>query len=202
MPPRPLLQQIEIAASVACGSDGFWRIMMERPTWTLTDIELQTNVRRDTVRDYVMKLLRGGYIERCGEAKGQGNSPAFVYRVSRPSRDAPRLRRDGTVLPETVQETLWRTIKMMRRFDIKTLTTNAVTAQRTIPVMTVKRYVGHLAACGVLKVVKPGGGRGKEAEYLLIRNLGGAAPRILRTHLVFDPNSNSVIGQSDVKEVA
>lgn len=204
---RSLVETMALSVRVPRGHEGFWRIIKalaaEQPTFTVTEVAARSNVHDDTVADFVKRLAKAGYLTVAHEERLPGVPlPRFHYHLARTARDAPRLRRDGTEVPETAQETLWRTMKMLKRFTVSTLQMAAETDHRTVPAATTKRYVRHLAEVGVLTRLKAGGGRGREAEFLLARNLGGAAPRILRAHLVFDPNSNTVLGTPEAKEVA
>ena len=46
------------------------------------------------------------------------------------------------------------------------------------------------------------GGANKQAVYRLFKNLGNEAPKILRCHAVYDPNSETIIGEADAAEVS
>ena len=193
---RSLLEHVALSVKVPRGHEGFWTIIQqlhrEQGTFTISDVVSQTNVVRSTVADYVKRLEKAGYL-----ALQEGSDPPR-YALIKTSRDAPRVRRDGTVLVESGQDTLWRTIKMLKQFTVAALHAE-VTAARPMPLVTVQSYVKHLTRAGVL-AKRPIGGNA--CEFRLIRNLGGAAPRVLRTHLVFDPNSNTVLGSPEAKEVS
>jgi hypothetical protein len=200
---RPHLEQLAMHVLVPRGNAGIWQVIKtlaaERETFTVVDVDGRMNSHRDTVRDYVQRLERAGYLAL--DRIEHGNPPRRVYRLVRTARDAPRLRRDGTELPETAQDTLWRTIKMLKRFTVSALIAAAGSETRVIPRVTAHRYVRQLAEVGVLS--RPfAGGPATEAEFMLVRNLGGEAPKILRTHLVFDPNSNTVLGSPKAKVLA
>ncbi|WP_276200390.1 hypothetical protein [Chelatococcus sp. XZ-Ab1] len=202
---RPLVEHVAMHLRVPRGHAGFWQLIQraaEQGTFTLADIVGATNVHEATVADYVKRLAKAGYlaVDHVEAVRGIRHG-RYHYRLARTSRDAPRLARDGSAFPETATETLWRTMKMLKRFTVSALQEAASTELRAIPRPTVQRYVRHLAEVGVLARLKAGGGRGHEAEFHFVRNLGAEPPRILRTHLVFDPNSNTVLGQPEAKEV-
>lgn len=203
---RPHLEYLALSLRVPRGHEGFWSIIQEidpQGPWKLADIYDRSNVSdRSTIRDFLTRLVRGGFAVVVEHVRiGRPPVPVPLYRLVRPSREAPRIRRDGTVLPEPAQETLWRSMKMLGRFTVDALAAAASTEDRIVPRATAHRYVRLLAEVGVLSVAFAGT-RGSPAEYLLVRNLGGFAPKILRAHVVFDPNSNTVLGASAAKEVA
>jgi len=199
---RPLLDDIALTLRVPRGQAGFWTIINDlaaaQGTFTIADIDSRSCVHRSTVGDYVRRLAKAGYLCEVGRRPMPGlPRDEVVYCLVRTAREAPRLTRAGRELPEPGQETLWRTMKMLGRFDLGQLF-DEVTAVRPMPRVTVQRYCAHLAAAGVLKRI----GTGRRLEYVLARNVGGLAPRILRAHVVFDPNSGTVIGAAEARDVA
>lgn len=205
MAPRPLLDHVALTLRVPRGQDGWWAIITDLAaggaTWTLADIDARSNVDPDTISEYLRRLIRGGWVEVVGSQR-VGSVTRRSYRLVRNSREAPRLRRDGTAFPETARDRMWRAMKMLDTWTPADLAAATETeASPSIPILTVKTYVWRLDAAGILQKVDPGK-PGTQATYRLLRNVGAAAPRILRTHLVFDPNSNTVLGTAEAEEVA
>lgn len=192
---RPLLEMVQLSLAVPRGEDGFWSVIKAldatgRP-WTANDVIRRTNVARRLVTGYLRKLRLGGFIELVDtQPAGRGSIPAaHVYKVVKKPVAAPRLKKDGTALPETAKEQLWRAMKMIRIFGAADL----VEACPEIPLATARNYACSLAAAGVLSQ--------NGHVFRLVNNLGHQAPKVLAAKLVFDPNSKKVIGKSVAREV-
>jgi hypothetical protein len=140
-------------------------------------------------------LFRSASVER------EGSRTCNRYRLARTSRDTPRLRRDGSEYPETARDRMWRAMKMLDTWTWVDLA--AATETETLPPVpaeTVKSYIRRLDAAGVVQALDKGGPN-RPATYRLLRNVGAAAPRILRSHAVFDPNSKTVLGIAEAEEI-
>lgn len=204
MPARPLVDLITLSLRVPRGQDGYWSLIMKAGAdgalFTLADIDGLTNASRSVVAEYLSRLLKAGYIEIVAtEQRTIGTR--HIYRLVRTSRDAPRLRRDGTEYPETGRDRMWRAMKMLDSWTWVELSEATETETLApVPCETVKSYCRHLHAAGVLQMIDKGGPN-RPATYRLLRNIGASAPRILRTHAVYDPNSNTVLGVAEAKEV-
>ncbi|HEY5209609.1 MAG TPA: hypothetical protein VIJ42_09220 [Stellaceae bacterium] len=185
------------------GYEFFWQVIRDldrRGPWTASDVEARSSADHSTVHEYVRRLAKGGFVEAQG--KRPGSHPGYaapLYRLVRDGREAPRLRSDGTVLPEPGQETIWRAAKMLKSFTLVELHTSCGGASNAVSYAAVRRYARHLADAGIFSELRRGG-RPQQAKYLVARNLGGKAPQILRAHIVFDPNSNQVIGIAEASE--
>lgn len=204
MPAKPLLETVALSIRVPRGEDGFWSIITDLgrngASFTLADIDGRSNVNRDTVSEFVRRLVKGGYLAVVSVER-EGSRTFQRYRLARTSRDAPRLRRDGSEFPETARDRMWRAMKMLDTWTWVDL--SAATETETLPPVpaeTVKSYIRRLDVAGVVQALDKGGPN-RPATYRLLRNVGAAAPRVLRTHAVFDPNSNTVLGTPEAEEV-
>lgn len=200
----PLLDLVEMQIRVPRGYDGFWSIICEVGAdgreFRTRDIDGRSNVSISAVRDYLSRLVAGGWVEVARREMERG-SPRNVYRLVRTNREAPRLRRDGSEHPETARDRMWRSMKMLGSWtagDLAEATRSETTPP--VPLQTVKTYVARLVAAGVVLIAHRRG-PSSPAVYRLLRNVGAAAPRILRSHAVFDPNSKTVIGIAQAEEV-
>lgn len=195
-----LLDYIEIRAKVPRGEAGFWAIMLEldaKGPWTAYDVDGQSNVSRVAIRNYLSKLVAGGFVEIVEVRNIRRGIKQHVYRLLQRQFEHPRLDRQGRELPELQIETIWRTIKMLKQFTVTDVVDNAPGVGKAMA----RRYLCDLASVGVLNVIgRVGKGSGPIA-YHLIDNLGARAPKILKSHIVFDPNSGRVLGQPTAEEV-
>lgn len=196
MPPRPLIETVKLSIAVPRGEEGFWSIICrldDRGSWTVRQVADHTNVAITQVARYVRKLRLGGFAEPIAEQingrNGRNIPSAIVYRLAKKPFDAPRLRPDGTELPEPAAEQLWRAMKMAKSFGA----TDLAEVCPGVTKSAARNYCYQLAAAGVLSQ--------NGHVFRLVNNLGPRAPRILRTKFVFDPNSREVIGSSVTFEV-
>lgn len=184
------------------GRDGLWRMLLdldERGPWSNGDAARATNLNRGTLSEWLGRLRKGGFVRQEGERPPRRGGPAIaLYRLTRRPVEAPRVSRDGEVLPEPQIQVLWRIIKMLKSFSLDDLVLAASTAERAINRNTVASYVNELARVGILAKSGPLHRR----HFRLVRNVGALAPKILSAKIVFDPNSRSVIGEADTREVA
>jgi len=203
----PCHVEAALRVKVRRGHQGIWEAIRERPRgqyWTVCDIWYLTGVPdRGTVADYVRRLMLAGYIERAGLARedGQPSQARRLYTLIRDAGpEAPRLRRDGSEVPPTAQEAMWRTLRMIGRDGVTAddLVVMASTEAVAIKRASAARYLQALARAGYLRVLEEGRpghkpGTGKTARYALRvgMNTGPAAPMIARvSHAVWDPNLN------------
>lgn len=190
---RPLLDMVQANIRVPRGEAGFWSIIKEldeQGPWTARAISQRTNCARQLVTRYIRKLRLGGFAELVEQHVGQTGLPgANVHRLVKKPALAPRLAADGTLLPESAKDQLWRAMKMTKLFGAADL----VAVCPDIPLSTARNYAYALAAAGVLSQ--------NGHVFRLVKNLGSQAPRVLATKLVFDPNAKAVVGSSIAREV-
>ena len=202
---RPLLDMIQASLRVPRGIDGFWSIITEIDLigpWTIRAVAASTNVHLRNVSAFVDTLVAGGYaVVVDSPPRGPKLPAAKTYRLLKRPADAPRLRRDGSELPEPHIETLWRTMKIAKTFTTSELAALSSTGERVVKISTARAYLRDLLRVGIIVEIRPGRS-GQEAHYRLVRNLGSRAPKILNTHVVFDPNANAVVGEAIAREVS
>ncbi|MBK5960810.1 hypothetical protein CCR97_21760 [Rhodoplanes elegans] len=184
------------------GHDHFWAVIREldkRGSWTVSDIDGASNAIKSNIHDFVRRLVAGG-IARVDIRRPSG---AATYRLITSPTVTPRLRRDGTQAPPSAQQQLWNAMRQLGQFTWPELAMAASTDELIIGALTGRSYVARLVAAGYLVAVVPGG-PGKLAVWKLKpgMNTGPKAPRILRAHVVFDPNRNAVMGAAAAEEVS
>jgi hypothetical protein len=185
----------QVRAQALRGQAHIWGVIMalgDQGNMTLNDIHGETNASRDTVREYVTRLVKGGYLESL--PPDQSRQEAF-YRLVRRSRDYPRLRKDGKECPPTKRESMWRTMRMIKRFDYRELGVSASTEDTPIKERDAADYCKHLLKAGYLKVITKATPKSPH-RYQLIRDTGPKPPMIQRVKQVYDPNLKQVVWQS------
>lgn len=207
MPRFGAIEMVALNLRIPRGIDGYWRLMLQADKagpWTIETLVRQTNVTTRSLSQYVDRLRKGGIVEKIAELppSAKGRKPAAVYRLAQRPYLAPRLDRNGQVLPETLQQTLWRTIKIVKLFTPRELAGEVSFARdEDVDLGAVRFYVGALTSAGILAVSRHVKSR-QEAQYRLVKLLGARAPQVLAARVIFDPNSNAVIGTAEAREVS
>jgi Mn-dependent DtxR family transcriptional regulator len=191
---------LDAKVRVLRGHEHFWRVICEldrgEHPWMTKDVDGRSNADMASVRDYVKRLLKAGYVRIVHPAAGG----SATYRIAKPSREAPRLRRDGSEVAEPLQDRLWRAMKLIKTFSSAEL---AASIEPAADVVATDSYCKILARAGVLAVAEKGRPRGAKSIYRLrMTDLGPIAPKVLRAKLVYDPNGRQILGEAETKEVA
>jgi hypothetical protein len=201
--PAILRLTIKETHPVLRGWDHYWSVAMEfaarNEAFTTRDIEWRSNTRRTDIRDFLKRLKLAGFIEDAG------GEPAS-YRVVRMQSATPRVRRDGSVIDHVgCNQAMWNTMRSLRcagrALPPMTWSTGAPPTRcgsaRPAPRATIKRLNG----AGYL-VLRQKGGPQKLALWALLpdMNTGPDAPKVLRSHVVFDPNRQALVGETIAEE--
>lgn len=204
--PIVLHLKVNKGKAVLRGIDHYWSIIMDRDREGLTfsprDIDGASNGDFASVRDFVRRLEAAQFIERAGE--NDRGEP--IYRPLVRQSAAPRVRRDGTVIEsQPATRCMWNTIRgpvARQGFTYRDLVHWGSTDETAISPWTAKSYIKTLHAAGYLIEVQKGNARHPSVWRLNPgMNTGPAAPMILRTKLVYDPNRSEVFGPAQADEV-
>lgn len=132
--------------------------------------------------DFVKRLVKSGHLSV------ETRNEVVTYTLEKPQRMTPRIRRDGTVVPNGQQQ-IWNAIRQLRNFTATELFRACATDDHAPKLETVKAYLNTLVTAGILNT-RPTETKVKPWAYSLVRakNTGPLAPQILRSKAVFDPN--------------
>lgn len=183
MPRRPVHEKPK-------GRREIWTAIRAAEPFTIRDITDAVKVHPKTVRDYVVALVAAGIVAEDGvEARPRGQKDAHRYRLVRnPGAEAPRIRSDGTELPQgSAQEQMWRTMKVVVSFTPGSLALAASTEEIEVKEAAVVDYARWLHRAGLLSK------RGETYTFLRHKDVGPKPPMIQRIKQVYDPNSGTVI---------
>lgn len=200
---RSVVEMAQANLKVPRGTEGYWKIIKELDEagpWTITMVEDRSNVVRDSIRDFVRRLVKAGFAEKVGTApqRGTGKSPSTTYQLRKKPLMAPRLDRDGRERDEVQRETLWRAMKMLGTFDAAEL---ARVTEKVAQHIAYK-YLLALNGAGIVAPIEAGASL-RSTRFRLVMNLGARAPIVTKVEqLVFDPNSGKVIGEAQMVEVS
>jgi hypothetical protein len=174
-----------------------WEAIRAKRVFNIKDIRWETTLRPESVRDYVVGLENGGYLERVDPSE-MGPGVAACWRLVRDiGFEAPRVRKDGTPVTQGQgRENMWNAMRIMRFFTARELAVAARTPDCFVKESTAADYAKHLWHAGYLAKSDDGVYRMLPTAYT-----GPKAPMIQRTKVVWDPNQNKVRWRSGEGEV-
>ncbi|WP_186390133.1 hypothetical protein [Stappia sp. TSB10P1A] len=189
------------------GIDHVWSVILDLTrggaTFTRHDVDQRCCDPADNgITDYLRRLVRAGILAEVGTEPAHGRRRGRrIYRLVQRHQEAPRLRRDGSQAPTPANQLMWNTMRNLLRdgFTAHELATFAATDEVTVPVVTAQSYVKHLAGAGYLIVLQKSVGS-RPAKWRLKPSMvsGPLAPKLLRTHVVYDPNTEALHGPAEV----
>lgn len=178
------------------GIEGYWQIICSladtKGDFTINDVDGETNAGRSDVQVYVWALHKAGYLDMV--SRGAPNHVSAVFRLVKRQKEAPHVRRDGSIIPPTAQEQLWRAMRNLKTFGLSELVFAARTDEVAPGYQTAKRYVCRLTSAGYLLGLPT---RGKMLYRLKPSMDTGPKPpeaRKLSAELIWDPNKRAFIG--------
>ncbi|MFH0302658.1 hypothetical protein AAFX91_36940 [Bradyrhizobium sp. 31Argb] len=192
----------QLSVRVPRGHEGFWQIICQlaerQGDFTINDVDGESNVGRSDVQVYVWSLHKAGFLDMV--SRGAPNHVSAVFRLVKRQKEAPRVRRDGSIIPSTAQEQLWRTIRNLKSFGLTELVFAATTEEVAPGYQTAKRYVCRLTTAGYLTEQRSRGAI--KAVYRLKPGMDtGPKPpeaRKLEAELMWDPNKRVLVGAAPI----
>ena len=163
-----------------------WDAIREKEVFNIKDIREETTLKACSVRDYVIGLEKGGYLERVKPEELRRKDAACWRLINDIGIEAPRVRKDGTqVTAGKGRENMWNAMRIMRTFSAKDLSVGASTPDCIVKESTAADYAKHLWYAGYLTRMEDGCYRMLPTAYT-----GPKAPMIQRAKVVWDPNQN------------
>lgn len=190
------------AARRSSGREAVWEAIRERREgFTVQELVRKTGQKIAAVRDYLRSLHKAGFVGVKGHTESpSGNPGAFqrtVYHLAKDvGLDAPRLRLDGTALPEMGRDRLWRSMRILKEFTIKDLVLTASLPEAPVAEGEAAFYCLLLSRAGYLLEIEPN----KRFRFLAAAFTGPKAPVIRRVREVVDANTGEVRWSGDERE--
>lgn len=218
----PFLVEVELKGARLTGHDHFWKVIRELGEggreFTIADVVGETVAHRDSVGDFIRRLCRteppiaesAGWRQVRNRQWGPGKVRARTYRLLRAPVETPSLRRDGaTGLYGRKRQAMWNILRGPQArsgIDARELAFAAETAELPIAIGTATEYLRKLERAGVLQLVAAGRHAGRGASALPRYRLppgsfGPKAPKLLKTELIYDPNTRQLVGSAPCTEV-
>ncbi|MFZ5428078.1 MAG: hypothetical protein ACOZEN_14015 [Thermodesulfobacteriota bacterium] len=184
------------------GREAIWAEIKKRAAdFTAQDLARGSGATLCSVREYLTGLRKAGYVEAAGDTENpSGNPGSFqrtVYRLAKdPGIDAPRVRKDGTELPEMGRDRLWRAMRILKEFSVRDLTVQASLEEAPVAESEAAFYCLYLARAGYLFEIEAN----KRFRFLAGAYTGPKAPVIRRVREVIDANTGEVRWSGDERE--
>lgn len=165
--------------------EALWTKIRELRKFTVSDLFLISNMDRRSIKQFVVGLANAGILEQ----------EDMEYTLIKDlGKEAPRIRMDGSIVPPTKSERIWRSIRILNQFDARDVLMAANSDEDPITEAYVRDYLRNLHKAGYLSETRPGDPHNL-ARYVLIgvRYSGPKPPMVQRTTQIFDPNLKKVV---------
>lgn len=190
--------------------DAIWAGIRElRHEFTINDLESKTRASKDTIKNYLSGLVIAGYIERLdrlhrqptlGAARITTAFTSYLYSLLKDvGVEAPRVDRKGNPVTQGLaRENMWRTMRIIKRFNIRHLVVHASTEETPVKESDAKDYIKYLKAAGYVRIVqKRAPGRSTTFQFIEARYSGPRPPMVQKIGQVYDPNLREVVWKED-----
>lgn len=187
------------AANVPAGYTGrdlVWQAIREMRTFVLQDLVKRTGLRSGTVEDYLRALLKAGLLARSGSQPSPlgiaGAFPRAEYSLVRDlGLDTPRVRKNGTLIPPSGRQRMWRAMGILKDFSLRDLVATASLPEAGISRREAEYYCDWLTKGHYLRT----SGNGRYCIVPVMRH-GPRAPQVQRVRRLFDPNTGEIVCES------
>lgn len=170
-----------------------WQAMRQLRVFTVQQLARQAHVDRGTynVGDYLRGLVNAGILSKEATRQHGPN----IYELMRDTGvDAPRVRKDGSPVPETAQTRMWRAMKVLKTFSARDLVVHASLPDKEIAESTATDYCQWLARGGFLRTEASG-----PVRWRFVKDTGAKAPQILRVKQLLDVNTGEIVAGDEAR---
>lgn len=173
-----------------------WQAMLAldaKAPFSVHQLAAATGRHAETLKPWLRRMQRAGFVRDEGLTDGhdanRSRGRTRLYRmITRPPR-LPDIDRNGQRRPETNIQTMWRTMKMLKRFTIAELHA-AVAEGRAITLSSAAVYVWQMKRAGVVSAVGPERRRNAATQFAVTGLVkGDLAPMVVGKVRVYDPNA-------------
>jgi len=174
-----------------------WAAMRGLKQFRVPELTRVAGVDRHAYRteDYLSSLVRAGILAKDKPARFV---PATYTLLRDLGVDAPRVRKDGSMLPDTAQERMWRAMKVLRTFSVQDLVVHASVPDAPIAPSAAAAYCQWLARGKYLVGMARSGN--DVARYRFVYDSGAKAPQILRVKQLYDCNLGKIVVGDDIQK--
>ncbi len=169
------------------GRPEIWAALRALKSATGEEIRKTAAAQWATAEDYLLSLVAAGIVTVEERPPRRRRDNRFTL-VQDTGAEAPRVRKDGSIVPPTKTEALWRTIKMLGNFTYAELAAAAGAEG-----LQARDYCQHLARAGYLLVTETKHPNPTIYKLAPGKNTGPLPPQIQRTKTVYDPNLRQIV---------
>jgi len=178
---------LALSAKAPTDREIIWAAMRHLREFSQLEVALISKCGKGKIQDYLKGLTRAGFVERLNP--GGKVAEHARYKLMRDTGvDAPRVRKDGTMLPPSGRTRMWNVMQVLKVFTDGELVEAASLPDAPIALAEAQTYCLWLMRGGYLKPSAPGYWRMIPAKFT-----GAKAPQILRVKKLFDPNIGAVV---------
>jgi hypothetical protein len=188
-------QQAHLSGGVT-GRDLVWAALLRLRETDYGTLSRESDQNIGLVEGYLKALTKAGIVEVVDERAGPLGRPRRVYRLCRDlGLEAPRVRKDGTILPAPGRQRMWRAMGILKEFSVRDLAAVASLPEAPVSPAEAVYYCRWLAKGGYLRQTTPG-------RYLAVPAMryGPRAPMIQRVRRLLDPNTGEIVCESNAVE--
>lgn len=150
------------------------------------------SINYDKAKAWLGALNNAGYVSRK-EISLTRSLPTYRYQLIRDiGQKPPRIDSKGAPKPPSVNEAIWRTIRIITTFNANQIIVSGSTPELVLNIASVRQYLRHLHSAGYLQVRQAGQAK-QLAIYQLIHNTGPKAPEVQRGKKIYDGNLGMVV---------
>lgn len=178
--------------------EGIWLEIRKQRQFTLNSLLEIINLRKDSIRSYLIGLTNAGYLQVYAETPMASPmlSAEKHYRLIKDCGViAPRVREDGSEVTQgKSRQQIWATLRVLKIFTAKDLAIKASTEEVPVACSEAKNYCSYLQKAGYLRIHRKGRGS-IPTIYASVpsRYSGPRPPMIQRIDAVFDANLGKVV---------
>lgn len=185
--PKKQAPLLALATLAPTDREKMWAAIRQEKTFTQAQIIQLAECNETKVRDYLRSLKASGYVRVIKEYTPR---TAAVFELANDTGvDAPRVRKDGTMLPASGRNRMWNAMRVLRVFTAAELASAASLPEAPVAETEAAYYCRWLAQGGYLVQHDDGW------QFIPAKFTGAKAPQILRVKALFDPNLGTVVYQ-------
>jgi hypothetical protein len=184
--------------------DELWQTIRELGSFTISEvIKREASLGRSAVRRYINSLFEGGYATReeihlDPEQRHTGGQDRYRYKLIKGGPDSPVFANSSRQdIRAQVRRQIWRTMRVLKQFDVATLWAASGTEEHPIPRKEVTSYMRFLIDTRYLRRKRSY----RKPVYVLVRDSGPKAPVPRRMVYAWDLNTRRYYEEGTGREM-
>jgi len=172
--------------------DAVWEALRALREADLGDLSRRSMQPLSLVKDYMLALRKAGIVEAVYQTIGPQGRLRTVYRLVQDlGLEAPRVRKDGSLIPATGRQRMWRAMGILKEFSVRDLVATSSLPEAPVSPAEAEYYCKWLTKGGYLR----SSGAGRYLAVAAMRH-GPRSPLIQRIRRLLDPNTGEIVCES------